>query len=90
MLKIYQDRAFTNTVSFGELQELARRSMEVPGDRESEEEIYWFEKLQIADSKSECLVQKSITSFSSDISSPTPVAVTTGIGRHDCLKKRSG
>jgi DNA ligase-4 len=38
MLKIHQDRTFKDTVSFDELQELARRSIEVPGDSESEEE----------------------------------------------------
>jgi DNA ligase-4 len=46
MLKIHQDRTFKDTVSFDKLQELARRSSEVPGDSESEEEIHWFEKLQ--------------------------------------------
>ena len=75
--------------SFDKLQELARQSMEVPGDSESEEEIYWFEKLQKADLKSGCLVQKSITSSSSDVSSPTAVAGMTGIDTHDCLAKRS-
>ena len=45
VLKIHQDRTFKDTVSFDKLQVLARQSMEVPGDSESEEEIYWFEKL---------------------------------------------
>jgi DNA ligase 4 len=79
MLKIHQDRTFKDTVSFDELQELARRSIEVPGDSESEEEIHWFEKLQKPDLKSDCLVEKSITSSSSDISNPAAVAGTTGI-----------
>jgi DNA ligase-4 len=39
VLKIHQDRTFKDTVSFDELQELARQSMEVPGDSESEEEM---------------------------------------------------
>jgi DNA ligase 4 len=45
VLKIHQDRTFKDTVSFDELQELARQSMEVPGDSKGGEEIYWFEKL---------------------------------------------
>jgi hypothetical protein len=74
VLKIHQDRTFKDTISFDELQELARQSMEVPRNSESEEEIHWFEKLQKADPKSGYLVQKSIASSSSDISSPTAVA----------------
>ena len=89
MLKIHQDRTFKDTVSFDELQELARQSMEVPGDSESEEEIYWFEKLQKTDSKSGCLVQKSITSSSSDVSSPTAIVGMTGADTHDCLAEQS-
>lgn len=38
--KIHQDRIFKDTISFGELQELARRSVEVPEDSKSEEEIH--------------------------------------------------
>jgi DNA ligase-4 len=89
VLKIHQDRTFKETVSFNELQELARQSMEVPGDSESEEEIYWIGKLQKADSKSGCLVQKSITSSSSGVSSPTTVTGMTGIDIHEEKGKTS-
>jgi DNA ligase 4 len=82
VLKTHQDCTFKDTVSFDELQELAKQSTEEPGDSKSEEEIYWFEKLQKADSKSGCLVQKSITSSSSGVSSPTTVAGMTGIDTH--------
>jgi DNA ligase-4 len=68
VLKIHQDRTFKDTVSFDKLPELARRSMEVPGDSESEEEIHWFDKLQKVDPKSNHLVEESIISSSSDIS----------------------
>jgi hypothetical protein len=61
----------------------------VLGDSESEEEIHWFEKLQKPYLKSDCLVEKSITSYSSDISNPAAVAGTTGIDTHDCSEKRS-
>jgi hypothetical protein len=64
---IHQDRTLKDTVSFDELQELARRSSE------SGEEIHWFEKLQKLDPKSDCLVEKSITSSSSDISGTTGI-----------------
>jgi DNA ligase 4 len=69
VLKIHQDRTFKDTVSFNEL-------VEVLGDSESEEEIQWFDKLRKVDTKSNHLVQKSIISSSSDIPSPTAVAVT--------------
>jgi hypothetical protein len=61
----------------------------VPGDGESEEEIYWSEKLQKADLKSGCLVQKSITSSSSSVSSPTTVAGMTRIDTHEEKGKTS-
>jgi DNA ligase-4 len=52
VLKIHQDRTFKDTVSFNELQGLAERSMEVPVDNQSEEEMHWLEKLQKANPKS--------------------------------------
>jgi hypothetical protein len=61
----------------------------VPRDSESEEEIYWFEKLQKADSKSGWLGQKSITSSSSGVSSPTTVAGMTRIDTHEQKGKTS-
>ncbi|KAF2190305.1 hypothetical protein K469DRAFT_723135 [Zopfia rhizophila CBS 207.26] len=48
--KIHQDRTFKDTVSFDELQELARQSMEVPEESESENKN-WLEKLKRADPK---------------------------------------
>ncbi|KAF2176644.1 hypothetical protein K469DRAFT_812757 [Zopfia rhizophila CBS 207.26] len=44
------DRTFKDTVSFDELQELARQSMEVPEESESENKN-WLEKLKRADPK---------------------------------------
>ena len=41
------------------------------------------------DSKLGCLLQKSITSSSSDVSSPTAVAGMTGTDTHDCLAEQS-
>lgn len=46
--KVHQGRTFKDTVSFDELQELARRSIEVPHGSESEEDRQWLEKLQRA------------------------------------------
>ena len=63
--------------------------MEVPRDSESEEEIHWFKKLQKPDLKSDCLVEKSITSSSSHASNPAAVARITGIDKHDCLVEDS-
>jgi DNA ligase-4 len=43
--KVHQDRSFKDTVSLVEMQELARQSVEPPGDSEAEEERSWLEKL---------------------------------------------
>src|SRR5438045_1383092 len=48
MLKIHEDRSFKDTVSFEELQKMAKRCMEAPEDREREE-IHWHGKLGISD-----------------------------------------
>lgn len=40
------------------------------------------------DPKSDSLVQKSVSSSPSDISSPTAVAGKIGIDAHDCLEER--
>jgi len=55
--KIHQDRTFKDTVSFDELQKLARQSTEVPEGSESEEDGHWLEKLQTADPKSDYVVK---------------------------------
>jgi DNA ligase 4 len=48
LLKIYRDRLFNNTISFEELQEIAKGYNKVPEDSKKEE-IYWLEKLGIPD-----------------------------------------
>jgi hypothetical protein len=88
VLKIHQGGIFKDTVSFNELQELAKQSMEVAGDNEREEEIDWFEKLQKTQPKSEHLGQKSIASSVSDFSYPTAPAGTR-VDAHNCLGKQS-
>jgi DNA ligase-4 len=65
VLKIHQDRTFKDTVSFNELQELAERSMEVPADNWSEEEMHWLEKLQKANPKSPSSKRKITSEISS-------------------------
>jgi DNA ligase-4 len=52
--KIHQDRTIKDTVGFEELQELARQSMEVPQEEESENRN-WLEKLKGPDSTSNTL-----------------------------------
>src|SRR5438045_1542924 len=46
MLKIHGDHSFKDTVSFEELQEMAKRCMEAPEDREKEE-THWCGKLAV-------------------------------------------
>src|SRR5204862_8073276 len=46
MLKIHGDRSFKDTVSFEELQEMAKRCMEAPEDSEKEE-TRWRGKLPV-------------------------------------------
>jgi DNA ligase 4 len=48
MLKIYKDRSFKDTISFEELQEIAKQYSEVPEDSKKEE-TRWLEKLGIPD-----------------------------------------
>jgi hypothetical protein len=44
VLKIHDDRIFKDAVSFKELQEMARRCIEMPDDSE-EEEMDWLERM---------------------------------------------
>jgi len=46
MLKIHGDRSFKDTISFEELQEMAKRCSKMPEDSEREE-TRWLEKLGI-------------------------------------------
>ena len=52
ILKIHQDRTLNDTVSYDELQELAKRAMEPLSGGESEESC-WLEKLQRANLESD-------------------------------------
>jgi hypothetical protein len=45
LLKIYEDRSFKGTVSFEELQEMAKRCREIPEDSEREE-THWLRRLR--------------------------------------------
>jgi DNA ligase-4 len=64
--KIHQDRTFRDAVSFDELQELARQSREVAEGNESQEDRFWFEKLQRADPISDYVSDRSTSSTPSD------------------------
>ncbi|KAH8727374.1 hypothetical protein GQ44DRAFT_725266 [Phaeosphaeriaceae sp. PMI808] len=55
VLRIHGDRTFRDTVSFDELQELARKSIEVSQEMESENEN-WLRKLKRADPNTDCLI----------------------------------
>jgi DNA ligase 4 len=48
ILKIYKDRSFKDTISFEELQEMAKQYSKVPEDSKREE-TRWVEKLGIPD-----------------------------------------
>jgi hypothetical protein len=48
MLKIHEDRSFKDTISFEELQEMAKRCSKVPEDSKREE-TRWLEKLGVPD-----------------------------------------
>jgi DNA ligase-4 len=72
MLKIHDDRSFKDTVSFEELQEMARRCREAPEESEREE-TYWLGRL----GRSDYLVERS---RSSSLSNDSPASVTEATG----------
>jgi DNA ligase-4 len=60
-LKVHNDRSFRDTISFKELQEMAKRCLNIPDDQEQEERS-WFRRLQ----GYEQVVEGSRTSSPSD------------------------
>ena len=61
VLKIHSDRSAEETISFDELQKLARQSLEAPLDADSQEDLRWIAKLVKADGRSEYIIDKSQT-----------------------------
>ncbi|KAH7308931.1 hypothetical protein B0I35DRAFT_359966 [Stachybotrys elegans] len=61
VLKVHNDRSFRDTISFKELQEMAKRCVEIPDDQEQEERS-WFRRL----GGYEQAVERSRTSSPSD------------------------
>lgn len=59
VLKIHSDRAITETVSFNELQQLAKRTYEVPQYAASQEDQEWIAALERAEPRSRYIVDKS-------------------------------
>jgi hypothetical protein len=66
VLKIYDDRSFKDTVSFEELQEMARQCREVSEDGKREE-VHWLSRL-----RSLPVVRRPITSAFLGITLPGP------------------
>ncbi len=59
VLKIHLDRPVSETVSFDELQSLAKASLEAPVDPASQEDRQWIADLEMGDPKSRYIVDKS-------------------------------
>jgi DNA ligase 4 len=77
VLKVHEDRSFRDTVSFEELQEMARRCGEVPEDGESED-VHWLTRLRNFDYQ----VEASRSGSPSDDFNPAAVTGTTGIDNY--------
>jgi len=77
-LKIHEDRSFKGTVSFEELQEMAKRRREIPEDSEREE-THWLRRLR----GSSYRVERSRFSYPSNAVNPAAVAEMTEIDKYD-------
>jgi DNA ligase 4 len=86
--KVHQNRTFKDSVSFDELQELARQSNEVPQDSESEER-HWLERVRRADPRSDCLLDTSMSSTACDNLDGISSARTTRAGKPESSDGRS-
>ena len=78
VLKIHEDRSFKDTISFEELQEVAKQCSEVPEDTEREETC-WLRRL----GRSDYLVEGSRSGAPSDNSNPAPLTETAGVDSYD-------
>ncbi|GAD92021.1 hypothetical protein AOR_1_612134 [Paecilomyces variotii No. 5] len=76
VLKIHVDRAFDETVSFAELQDLAEKARSVPTDELLQETITWKRRLQHKDKKSEFIIDKSPETTASCCSTPSRASLS--------------
>ncbi len=73
VLKIYDDRTFKADVTFKELQEMARRCIEMPEDSEKEE-MHWLGRMRSFDD----LTKESEVSSSKDSDSGSVTVASAG------------
>lgn len=68
--KLHTDRAITETVGFGELQDMAKTAQTVPLDAASQEDLEWIKKLESADPKSKKIMDRSQSTGTTPSRSP--------------------
>ncbi|KAJ9302654.1 hypothetical protein DTO271G3_28 [Paecilomyces variotii] len=76
VLKIHVDRAFDETVSFAELQELAEKARSVPTDELLQETATWRKRVEHKDNRSEYIVDKSQDTTVSRCSTPSAASIS--------------
>lgn len=76
--KLHGDRTITDTVSFSELQDMAKTAQTAPDDATSQEDREWIAKLERADPKSKNILDRS-QSTTTTTTSPgkSPASLTT-------------
>lgn len=75
--KIHGDRSVLDTVSFDELQNMAKTAQTTPVDATSEEDREWIEKLERADPKSKYILDKSPSTATTPGKSPDSVTIAS-------------
>ena len=70
--KLHEDRSITETVSFSELQDMAKIAQTAPVDAVSQEDHDWIERLERADPKSNYILDKSQSTAATPGRSPRP------------------
>ncbi|KAJ9210450.1 hypothetical protein DTO166G4_7917 [Paecilomyces variotii] len=76
VLKIHVDRAFEETVSFAELQELAEKARSVPTDELLQETATWRKRVEHKDNRSEYIVDRSQDTTVSRCSTPSAASIS--------------
>jgi DNA ligase-4 len=76
--KLHGDRSITDTVSFDELQDMARTAQTAPDDAISQEDSQWIAKLERADPKGKYVLDRS-QNTTTTTPSKSPASITTDL-----------
>lgn len=79
--KIHFDRDFSDTVSFDELQEMAKEATTAPALEDSQENLAWIARLEGADPRG--LPIDAISQMTTTIQTPSPIKSTSATSERD-------